>query len=452
MKIKTCYFLIIFSVLLCLLLSCGSDSGSSISDTDLVVAGQISYTAEECSVEGQNDFVYRVMTDTYLWYDMVPQVDPSTFGSPEELLENIRYSELDRWSYISDKDDYYTYYEEGQYVGLGFSMIQTEGEVMIMYVFNDSPADQSGMERGDRILEVNGKTVEEIETNDEWDTIFGEDTVGVKVDLVIEKSDSTQSELSLTKAWVNINTVLYHDIIENEGIKIGYIVFKSFLMTSLDELTPVFTLFKEEGVEELVLDLRYNGGGRSVVAKYLADLIGGENTDGKIFQKFIHNDKYTEWNNDIIFSKYPISLDLDRVIVITTESTASASEMVINGLEPFVDVVVIGSTTSGKPAGMYGHDFCDKHISLIEFKIANADDEGDYFSGINPDCISDDDFTKQFGDAGEDSLKEALYYITCDECSEGRSYTMAKRQMLINKEKTRKEVRRYGLMGEIGAF
>jgi carboxyl-terminal processing protease len=330
-------------------------------------------------------------------------------------------------------------------------MINTEGEVLIRYVFNDSPADRSGMERGDRILEINEKTVEEIEANNEWDTIFGEDTVGVKVDLVIEKSGIEQT-LSITKELVNINTVLYHGIIENEGIKIGYIVFNNFLMTSLDELTSVFTLFKEEGVTELVLDLRYNGGGRTVIAKYLADLIGGENTDGKIFQKFIHNDKYTEWNNDIRFSNYSISLDLDRVIVLATGSTASASEMVINGLKPFIDVVVIGSTTSGKPAGMYGYDFCDKRISHIEFKIANADDEGDYFAGISNDCDSNDDFTKHFGDAGEDSLKEALYYIACDECSEGRSYTLAKRQMLTNREKTRKEVRRYGLKGEIGAF
>ncbi|MBW2219108.1 MAG: PDZ domain-containing protein, partial [Deltaproteobacteria bacterium] len=400
---------------------------------------------------GQNDFVYSVMTDTYLWYDTVPQIDLSLFDSPEDLLENIRYSELDRWSYIADQDDYYSFYEEGRYVGLGFSMINTEGEVLIMYVFNDSPADQSEMERGDRILAINEKTVEEIETNGEWDTIFGEDTVGVKVDLVVEKQGSTQT-LSLTKDWVNINTVLYHGIIENEGVKIGYIMFKSFLMTSLDELTTVFTQFKEEGVEELILDLRYNGGGRSVVAKYLADLIGGENTNGKIFQKFIHNDRHANWNNSISFSEYSISLDLERVIVIATGSTASASEMVINGLKPFIDVVVIGDTTSGKPVGMYGHDFCDKHISLIEFKIANADDEGDYFSGIDPDCISDDDFTKQLGDAGEDSLKEALYYIACDECSEGRSYTSAKRQMLTNKKKTRKQIRRYGLKGEIGAF
>ncbi|MBW1893142.1 MAG: PDZ domain-containing protein [Deltaproteobacteria bacterium] len=451
MKKKTCCLLVTFTAFLCLLLSCGSDSGSSISDTDLVVAGQISYTAEECSIEGQNDFVYRVMTDTYLWYDTVPQIDLSLFDSPEDLLENIRYSELDRWSYIADQDDYYSFYEEGRYVGLGFSMINTEGEVLIMYVFNDSPADQSEMERGDRILAINEKTVEEIETNGEWDTIFGEDTVGVKVDLVVEKQGSTQT-LSLTKDWVNINTVLYHGIIENEGVKIGYIMFKSFLMTSLDELTTVFTQFKEEGVEELILDLRYNGGGRSVVAKYLADLIGGENTNGKIFQKFIHNDRHANWNNSISFSEYSISLDLERVIVIATGSTASASEMVINGLKPFIDVVVIGDTTSGKPVGMYGHDFCDKHISLIEFKIANADDEGDYFSGIDPDCISDDDFTKQLGDAGEDSLKEALYYIACDECSEGRSYTSAKRQMLTNKKKTRKQIRRYGLKGEIGAF
>ncbi len=378
MKTTTCYPIIFIAALLFPLLSCSSDSGSSVVDTDLVVAGQIPYSAEECSVEGQNEFVYRLMTDTYLWYDEVSPVEPSSFDSPEELLDTIRYAELDKWSYISDQDDYYAFYNEGRYIGLGFYMIYyTDVEALIMYVYNDSPAHNSGVGRGDRILEINEKTVEEIEANNEWDTIFGEDAVGVQVHLLLEKPDNTQLDITIEKDWVDINTVLYHDIIENEGVKVGYIVFKSFLMTSLDELTPVFTWFREEGVVELVLDLRYNGGGRTAVAKYLADLIGGESTDEKIFQKFIHNDRHTDWNSNIKFSTYPISLDLDRVVVIATELTASASEMVINGLRPFMDVIVIGGTTARKPAGMYGHDFCDKHSSLIEFKLANANEQLD---------------------------------------------------------------------------
>jgi len=453
MKKKINCLPLICAAFLCLFLSCGSDSSSSSAGSGSVVAGQIDYTAEECSVSGQNEFVYRVMNDTYFWYDNVPLVDPLQFDSPEDLLENILYSDLDRWSYIADQDDYYTYYEEGQYIGFGFSLIiDTGADARIRYVFEGSPADLNGMERGDRVLAVNGKTIEEIEAADEWDTIFGEDEVGVDVNLLLEKSDTSQINITLEKEWVSINTILYHGVFEKNGVKVGYMVFNSFLMTSLNELTTVFTLFKNEGVTELVLDLRYNGGGRTVVAKYLADLIGGKNTEGNIFQKFVHNENHPDWNSSVRFSSYSISLDLDRIVVIATGSTASASEVVINGLSPFIDVVIIGDTTSGKPVGMYGHDFCDKHISLIEFKVANADDESDYFNGIPPDCIAEDDVTKQFGDVSEDSLEEALHYIEYNECSEGQRYSSAKRQVLTNDQKTRKKIRRYGLKREIGAF
>jgi carboxyl-terminal processing protease len=439
--------------LICQLLSCGNENQNVPDSGSDTIAGQISYNVSDCSVSGQNEFVYRLMKDTYLWYNHVPDTDLSLFDSPEALLSDIRYSDLDRWSYISDMDEYYAYYEEGKYIGLGFSLLyDSESGARIMFVYNDSPAHNSGLARGDRLVEINGMTIEEVEAEDTWDTVFGEDIEGVQVTLLIEKPDESRQELLLVKETVEINTVLHHDVLEIGNKKIGYIVFTRFLMTSLEELTPVFTRFKNEGVDELILDLRYNGGGRVVVAKYLADLIAGENADDMIFQKYIHNDKYRDWDDVITFSRYPVSLNLSRLIVIATNKTASASEMLVNGLKPFLDVVVVGGATTGKPVGMYGHDFCDKHISPIEFKVANANDESDYFSGINPACVSDDDFERQLGDIEEDALKEALYYIAMDECSEGSRFAEAKKQFSERKEKRLKAVIRHGLKGEIGAF
>jgi len=443
---------ILAAAMFCLFLSCGSDGGGGSSGSGSVVAGFIDYTAAECSVDGQNEFVYRLMNDTYLWYDTVPFLDPLVFDSPEDLLDNIRYGELDRWSYITDQEEYDNYYEEGRYIGFGFSLLDRGEGTVVRYVFDGSPADRSGMERGDTVIEINGKTIEEIETADEWDTVFGADEVGVTAGLLLGKPDGSREAITLEKEWININTVLHYDIFEKGGVKVGYIVFNSFLMTSLNELTPVFTLFKDEGVTELVLDLRYNGGGRTVVAKYLADLVGGKNTDGRVFQNFVHNDRYPDWDSSVRFSAYSISLDLDRLIVIATGSTASASEVVINGLRPFIDVIIIGGVTSGKPVGMYGHDFCDKHISPVEFNVTNSDGEGDYFDGIPPDCEAVDDVTRQFGDISEDSLQEALYYLDYNECSEGRTYQSADRQILTTSRKEREKIRQYGLKREIGAF
>jgi carboxyl-terminal processing protease len=140
-------------------------------------------------------------------------------------------------------------------------------------------------------------------------------------------------------------------------------------------------------------------------------------------------------------------LNLDRVIVITSEQTCSASELVINCLKPFIDVVLVGSNTCGKPVGMIGYDLFDKHISPIEFKTVNADGEGDYFDGIPPTCDSEDDLMKQFGDEEESSLAEALNYVRNGSCT---SDSLAAKTVKV--KRPRKEVPMRGFRKEIGAF
>lgn len=436
---------VIFLAALFMLAACngdddnGGDNGSGI--------GTLSYTPSSCSAEGQNEFVYRVMTDTYLWYDKVVETDYANYDSPGDMLNDIRYKELDKWTYITSKQEYHTYYEEGKFIGIGYgSKYDNNGDLRVRFVYKNSPADAVGLKRGDKILEINGVPVEEIETNNLWNTIHGKDEVGVTVNMRIEDLENVVRDFDAEKEWVTINTVLNYELLEIEGLKIGYLNFLKFLETSQNELNIIFAYFKQEDIDDLILDLRYNTGGRNSTARYLASLIAGDNADRKIFKKYIHNEKHSDWNRSLTFFKPANALNLNRIVVITSDKTCSASELVINSLKPFIDVILVGARTCGKPVGMYGHDFCDKHIAPVEFRSLNAYDEGDYFDGIPADCYASDDLTMPFGDTRESSLSQALHYIVNGSCSNYRP----KRRIYEKGED--KEIYLHGFRGEIDTF
>jgi len=399
-----------------------------------------------CSILGQNKFVYETMQDVYLWYDKMPQVDHRTYLSPENLLDSLMYHPRDRWSYISSQTEFYSLFEEGKYLGTGFALGYTiDGAMKILYVYQDSPAARAGLVRGDKVLEINHKTIQQIENEQLWLDIFGKDEVGVRLHLKVEKANGVIQDANLQKDWVQMYTVLHTSIIEEKGKKIGYLVFDSFLETSFEELNRTFNLFKKENINELILDLRYNGGGILDVASYLSSLITGKQTNSKVFEKMVFNDKHQDWNENIYFSALPNSLNLSRVIILTSEQTASASESVINALKPFIDVVLIGETTHGKPVGMISFNFCEKVLVPVMMIGENAVGDSDYFDGFKPTCAIDDDIVYQFGNQQETLLKEALYYSANNHCSVTTKSTMRKKTRRLS-------IPLKGLRQEIGAF
>jgi len=400
----------------------------------------------DCSVLGQNKMLYDIMHDSYLWYEYTPELDYSSYADKEKLLNDLIYSHYDKWSYVTTTEDYLSYYEDGTYGALGgYSLSYFNDKVYIRYVYKDSPAGRAGLTRGVEILAINGKTIKEIEDNDLWSTIGGKDEVGAEVNLQIKRNSKIE-DTKLIKDKVTINTVLDYRVLDIDSQKIGYLLFNGFIEPSREELKIVFEAFQKESIDELILDLRYNGGGRLDVARYLASLIGGDTTKEKIFETLTYNDRYTHWNSDYMFSDENISLELDSVYIITTNSTASASESVINGLKPFLDVYLIGSPTHGKPVGMNGYDFCNTHISPIMFIGMNANAEGDYFDGFSTVCNEEDDILHDFGNIEESMLKETLFYIKNDKCSN----TQEKRLKSIEKFKPFREIYQ-GFKCEIGA-
>ena len=157
-----------------------------------------------------------------------------------------------------------------------------------------------------------------------------------------------------------------------------------------------------------MIDLRYNSGGLLSVLEVLANLIGGAITQSQIMYSLVYNDDNASRNETRLFSNVANAADLPRVVIITTGSTASASEMVINALRPFIEVVLVGDTTFGKPVGQLGFVFCEKILRPVSFRTVNAAGDTDFFDGFSPDCVAGDDIDTALGDPAESSLAEAL--------------------------------------------
>jgi len=386
---------------------------------------------------------YELMKEWYLWYKEMPQIKISDYDTPNEILEALRYSTLDKWSYISSLKSYVQYYEEGKYVGHGFGYKWDDnGNFRISFVFENSPSNNAGIKRGWKIIEINGSTVNE---QTDISSLTGESTAGISNNFKFKNNSDSIVHISMIKDTVVMNTVLHCDTIKtSEGVT-GHLVFKSFIQTSEEELEEAFSFFQDAGINDLVLDLRYNGGGRMNITLYLANLLSGNKLVDQDFTQYIHNDKQSNYNFSYSFEEEVYSLDLERLIVITSKNSASASEALINGLKPYIEVVQIGDDTYGKPVGMYAWEYQDFAFVPISFYVANSNGESNYFDGLPADAYVDDDLTREFKNQEEDCLKEALYYINYGTFSDP-SKRLKRLQTKLP------EVQKYNLKTEIGAI
>jgi len=378
-------------------------------------------TANSCTTVGQNTFVRDTLRDIYYWYRELPNLDPAGYPSPEAYLEAVRYRPLDTsFSYITSKAASDAFFSESQFIGVGLSFKQTgELELRIAQVFPDSPAAEAGLARGDTLVSIGGKSVAELLQTGEINTIFGPEQVGVAVELVWRDGGGRETRATLVKRLVTIPTVSATALFELGSMRVGYVFLRNFVRPSVEALDTAFTQLRAEGATELILDLRYNGGGLVSVAQHLGGLIGGAATAGQVFIQYVHNDKNTSRNTVVRLESLAAALGVTRLLVVATRGSASASEAMINGMRPYMDVTVVGDTTYGKPVGQYGFDFCDKVLYPVSFAVANARGESDYFDGIPADCAAGDDLDRPIGDPGEASLEEALFYLRRGSCGAG---------------------------------
>jgi C-terminal processing protease CtpA/Prc len=360
------------------------------------------------------------MKEWYHWYNKpeasgINASNKENYTDPYELLNAMRYKELDRWSFVADYDEFNAEMQ-GEFVGHGFRIgVDKTGKARIAMIYRNSGLYANGVRRGWIIKTINGVDPAPILISNDgaaYTKLIGASTAGITNVFVFTKPDGTDVTVSATKSSFNVNTVLAYDTLHLKSGVTGHLVFESFITPSSAELATAFAYFKANNIKDLVLDLRYNTGGYLNIAQTLASYIAGDGAQGSVFAKLQYNDQHQDANTSYLFKTTAYSMALSRLMVITTRSTASASEAVMNGLKPLVNVVSFGDTTNGKPTGMNGWAIGKKYYMWpVTFKMVNAQNQGEYFQGIYPAKTLPDDIAHDFSDRNEVCLKEAIYYL-----------------------------------------
>ena len=376
----------------------------------------------QCSAQDQNRRLVSELRTNYLWNDELPSsINPADYADVYELLESVVPSR-DVFSFILTEQEYEDRYINATFFGLGFgSMDDTANDVIrVRYVYQNSPAGRAGLTRGSEIISVNGVSISEWYERIDQGTavradIFGPNEAGIEVAMEWRRPDGTLDDDTLLKEEVETNTVMAIERFEQNGQEIGYFVFDSFINRAEQDVNNAFDEFI--GVDELVIDLRYNGGGLIRIANQIASQTAWHRVEHETFITYQYNDNYSDQNVMFNLGAGIERLNLDRVVVLTTGASCSSSELVINSLSPFVEVVTVGQPTCGKPLGQQPTQICDKVVFAINFQTVNAEGFGDYFDGIQPTCRANDTVRTDWADPADPLLGEALYLLENGSCS-----------------------------------
>lgn len=390
-----------------------------------------------------NNWVYDVMKEVYYWTDDIP-FDIDKNQAPEPFFESLLVDE-DRFSIIVPDYDELINSLSGvaREAGYEFALlgVGNEGVVgTVVYIKPNSPAANSDLKRGDIIEMVNGKTM----TRDNYQSVIGELSSAHVLTCLrqIEGSDNFEliPDISLSVVQYQENPNYLDTVYTIDGQQVGYFVYNFFAdgvninpgdndERYSDEMDAIFADFKSKGISELILDLRYNGGGAVSAATNMASLIGSNISSDQMFYENKWNSLYQSYieglddGDGILRAKFKdkeanIGSNLSRVFVLTSSRTASASELIINGLMPYMNVVVVGEKTYGKNVGSIPipddrKDGSDYGLLPITFKIFNSQGKSDYGDGFEPN-LEVSDFVwpmLELGDTEETMLAAAIGMI-----------------------------------------
>jgi len=384
-------------------------------------------------IKSINNFIWESMNIYYLWRDFMPaNLDPKLQPDPIDYFHKLIYTQDDRWSFITDDYDGLVNRLQGisKTYGHEFKLFKESDSKQVYgiveYVIKDSPAKAKGLKRGDIFNRINGVL---LDTLNYQNLLFGIEGYAIGfADLINEEVVSNDIEIFVTPVVMQEDPILLDTTYYLEGTTIGYLVYNRFLTSFNPDLNSIFSKFKSNGINELVLDLRYNPGGSIGTATLIASLIAPVDivSNEEVFIKYIWNDIIDQYWRDqegddsenliIRFINAAQNINLSRLYVLVSGSSASASELIINGLKPYMDVILIGETTHGKYTASITLHNEEKSfnwaIQPIVLKTANINDETDYKDGMIPDYLVNDDYFSALGSLDEERLAYAVSLIT----------------------------------------
>ncbi len=370
-----------------------------------------------CSVADQRALLDRFMGQEYYWYAQMGTPDDKA-ESLDAYFQSLLYKPVDRFSFSEPTAAHNQLFVEGRRVGFGYSLVWTDDTRATMRVRNVeplSPVARAGLARGDTVLSIDGYSPAQVAAG----VLPLVNTPGVIRSFYVRKVSGELRSITVRSEDFALSPVAgtaTFDVMRNGApVKVAYLAYHQFVGYTQLELAQAFALFREQGASEIILDLRYNGGGSVNVSRDLAGLIGGVRTAGQTYTWLQYNDRLPANKFPITFSQQAAS-GFDRVVVIGSGATASASELLINGLRPFMDVVLLGETTYGKPFGFSPRNFCGITYNAVEFETTNALGVGGYTAGFTPDCQVADDLDHELADPAERRLRAALDYVATGRC------------------------------------
>ncbi|UPK69574.1 S41 family peptidase [Chitinophaga filiformis] len=419
------------------------------------------------------DSLYLYAKQIYLWYDAIPAIDvfkPRQYATGGNVLSNYqrelyaitqfktnpqtgeayeysgvpghpKYSFITEESLTGGRMGTIDLNDKGDDLGLGLSA--SGSEVRIRIVYPASPAAGAGLTRGMKVVAINGTPV-----NSSSGPFIEAALDKSTVTMTVEKTPGVPEIVNLTKRQYTSSAVLKTSILDAGTQKVGYIAYGRFSAYSVTKaaIDQAFAKFVTAGVTSLIVDLRYNGGGYTESAQYLANQIAPNSLDGKVMYVEYFNDllqkgqapilkeqlyrnsagepvmwnghwatyadlDYTVAGNTFKFTSDGSLNSLKQVVFIVSGNTASASELVINSLKPYMPVKLVGARTYGKPVGFFGIKIDKYTVYLSNFYMQNANGDGNYFHGMDVDIPAEDDVRNDFGVPGETCVMSALNYI-----------------------------------------
>lgn len=397
------------------------------------------------------DSLYLYTKEVYLWHEVIPTYtafNPRQYTGSTDLIAAQNEMKAIRNLQPQDKKHSYSFVttqagsdaiQTGNNLDYGFFIKAASLDKAlpydsvywyVEYVYKNSPSAIAGVQRGWYISRINGSPIgyDDASITVLNNVFFG---TGTSASFTFTKSDGSTVDLNLAKGSFTANSVLYTDVITSGAKKTGYIVFNQFFGAgSVTELTTAFSDFAAKGINELVIDLRYNHGGSVTTQNAFANLVAPASANGKTMYTYNFNDSLTAGkfpllkrkpgfsnvsflpaDNTVSYQKSGGVDALSRVFFIVSGETASASELLINNLRPYMDVKLVGDTTYGKPVGFFPISIFNYAIYPISFKTVNSVGSAEYYDGFAPDKLTPDGVNRNWGDVTDPSLAAALKYI-----------------------------------------